>query len=85
MFSWKAINKTGAKMKIIDIFIIGVWVIISMPFVLKECNLDCEYQHEGYCIVDLCIKDFNTNDCKAKTNDDLLSYDELEEMGITDW
>jgi len=52
---------------------------------MKKCNLGCEYQHEGYCIADLCIKDFNPNECQAKTNDDLMSIDELEELGITDW
>lgn len=52
---------------------------------MKLCNLDCEYVEEGCCIVDLCVEGFKPEDCNAKSNDDLLSYDELEEMGITDW
>ena len=52
---------------------------------MKECNLDCEYQLEGYCIADLCIEGFNPDDCQAKSNDDLMSIDELEELGILDW
>ena len=52
---------------------------------MKRCNLDCEYQHEGYCIGDLCISGLEPEKCTAKTNDDLMFYDELEEIGITDW
>lgn len=52
---------------------------------MKNCNLDCEYQHEGCCIADLCIEGFKPEDCKAKTNDDLMSYDELEDLGIAKW
>ena len=40
---------------------------------MKICNLDCEYQHEGCCIGDLCIEGFKPDDCKAETNDDLIS------------
>ena len=40
---------------------------------LKECILDCYYSHEGHCI---CFIDgLNPNDCKAKTNDDLVDGD----------
>lgn len=52
---------------------------------MKKCNLDCEYQHEGCCIGDLCIEGFNPDECTAKTNDDLISPEELAEYGITDW
>ena len=52
---------------------------------MKKCNLDCEYQHEGYCIADLCIENFNPTECLAKTYDDLISIDELEELRILDW
>jgi len=51
---------------------------------MKKCNLDCEYQHEGYCIADVVIG-LNPNECTAKTNNDLISPDELEEYGISDW
>lgn len=51
---------------------------------MKSCNLDCEFQEEGICIGNLILKNFNPDECKAKTNDDLLSWEECEELGIGD-
>ena len=47
---------------------------------MKKCNLDCEYQHEGCCIGDLCVKGFNPESCTASINDYLMSYDEMQEL-----
>ena len=47
---------------------------------LKECNLDCEFSHEGYCIADTQIKGFNPFECTAKTDKDLISEEEFDEI-----
>lgn len=49
---------------------------------MKECNLDCYCQHEGFCTLKE-MYNINPNVCKAKTDDDLREYDEdLQEMII---
>lgn len=42
---------------------------------MKECNLDCSLQHEGYCTLEIQYG-INPETCKAKTNEDL---EEIEE------
>ncbi len=41
----------------------------------KECQLDCEYQHEGFCIA--YTDGINPDICKAKTNDDLVENPDM--------
>jgi len=38
---------------------------------MKECNLNCALQHEGYCSWDM-------GECTAKTNDDLMTEEEYD-------
>lgn len=49
---------------------------------MKECNLNCYAQHEGYCCFnELCPHiDFDPNDCDAETNEDLVTRDEFESL-----
>jgi len=43
---------------------------------MKECNLDCALQHEGYCSWDL-------KECKATKDSDLMTEEEYEsELGV---
>ena len=58
----------------------GDWLMM-----LKECPAnECEGYHEGFCIMDELYKGFNPKDCNVKSNVDLMTeeeYDELEEIG----
>lgn len=36
---------------------------------MRECNLNCELQHEGCCTAEIYDKNFK---CNAKTNEDLV-------------
>ena len=49
---------------------------------MKECNLDCDAQHEGYCIFNELYPgvDFDPEECTAKTNDDLVTQEEFESI-----
>ena len=43
---------------------------------MRKCNLsNCAAEHEGYCILDL-------KKCNAKTDKDLLTEDEYEQLDI---
>lgn len=47
---------------------------------MKECLLDnCAGYHEGYCCIDA-IWGIIPEDCKAKTDDDLITEDEWIEQ-----
>lgn len=39
---------------------------------MKECNLDCYFEHEGFCS----LKEHNINPsiCRAKTNNDIKAW-----------
>ena len=40
---------------------------------MKKCNCDqCEGYHEGYCVMDTIYEGFNPEECKAKSNADLI-------------
>ena len=42
---------------------------------MKKCLIDeCEYCHEGYCILDI-VENINPNICKAKSSEDLIDDD----------
>ena len=50
---------------------------------MKECNVDeCEGHHEGYCIMDTIYKGFNPEECDCKSNADLLTEEEYDELII---
>jgi len=44
--------------------------------ILKECNLDCECQHEGHCTIEAIYPEsgLKPGDCTAKTNADLVEW-----------
>ena len=41
---------------------------------MKECLLDCDLQHEGYCSEEI-------TSCKAKSNNDLMTEEDYENSG----
>ena len=48
---------------------------------MKECNCnECEGYQEGYCVMDVYYKGFNPEDCKAKSNSDLMTKEEYTEQ-----
>ena len=48
---------------------------------MKKCILECEIQHEGFCTG--LVHGFNPKDCKAKTDDDLMTEEEYDEYKKT--
>jgi len=57
---------------------------------LKECVCtECEGYHEGYCIMDDLYPGFNLNDCDCKSNSELMTEEEYDEVydkyWVTEW
>lgn len=50
---------------------------------MKECLLNCAFQHEGFCIG--LENGFNPKNCKAKTDDDLVTEEEYVEGKKNEW
>lgn len=47
---------------------------------IRECVCDeCEGYQEGLCIMDVLYKGFDIDECKCKSNADLMTEEEYEE------
>lgn len=48
---------------------------------MKECSCnECEGYQEGYCIMDVLYPGYNPKECDCKSNSDLLTEEEYDEM-----
>lgn len=48
---------------------------------MKECHCDeCEGCQEGFCILDVLFPGYDPSTCDAKSNTDLMTEEEYDEM-----